>query len=149
TLHWVAGFDFPELDLDYEMVCLKHPEEYPLNEGNVASSGGLNIPVEKYEEHFQERQVPHSTALPTLLMPEANPYLVGPLARVNLCFDPLSPTARREAEKCKFERPCRNNFKSIVARALELIHAFEEAIAIVEAYQTEPSPSRVPFELQA
>jgi coenzyme F420-reducing hydrogenase alpha subunit len=149
TLHWVAGFDFPDLNLDYEMVCLKHAEEYPLNEGNVVSSGGLNIPVEQYEEHFQERQVSHSTALHSVLMPEEKPYLLGPLARINLCFDQLSATAKREAEKCRFELPCRNNFKSIIARALELIHAFEEAIAIVESYQAEPSPSRVPFEPHA
>jgi coenzyme F420-reducing hydrogenase alpha subunit len=44
------------------------------------------------------------------------------------------------------EWPCRNNFKSIIARALELITAYEEAIAIVEAYQAEPSPSRVAYE---
>jgi coenzyme F420-reducing hydrogenase alpha subunit len=145
TLHVVAGFDFPALDLDYEQVCVKHPAEYPLNEGNVVSSGGLDIPVEEYEEHFKERHVPQSTALHSVRVPGDLPYLVGPLARVNLCFDRLSPTARREAEKVKIEWPCRNNFKSIIARALELITAYEEAIAIVEDYQAEPSPSRTPF----
>jgi coenzyme F420-reducing hydrogenase alpha subunit len=116
-----------------------------LNEGNVVSSGGLDIPVEEYEEHFKERHVPHSTALHSVRVPGDVPYLLGPLARVNLCFDRLSPTARREAEKVKIEWPCRNNFKSIIARALELITAYEEAIAIVEDYQAEPSPSRTPF----
>jgi coenzyme F420-reducing hydrogenase alpha subunit len=146
TLHLVAGFDFPDLDIDYEMVSLKHPNEYPLNDGHVVSSGGLDIPVEQYEDHFEERQVPHSTSLHSVMLPAEKPYLVGPLARVNLCFDQLSPTAKREAEKCKVEWPCTNNFKSIVARALELIHAYEEAIEIIEDYQAEPSPSRVSFE---
>ena len=41
--------------------------------------------------------------------------------------------------------PCRNNFKSIVARAIELIHAFEESIAIIKDYQRELSHSRVPY----
>jgi coenzyme F420-reducing hydrogenase alpha subunit len=149
TLHWVAGFDFPELDLEYTTVCLRHPDEYPMNEGNVVSSGGLNIPVEEYEAHFQERQVPHSTALHSALLTAEAPYLVGPLARVNLNFDHLSPTARREAERCKIEWPCRNNFKSIVARALELVDAFEEAIALVESYDAEPNPSRLSFEPRA
>src|SRR5262249_37948186 len=43
TLHLVAGFSFPDLDLDYEMVCIRHPGEYPLNEGNVVTSSGLDI----------------------------------------------------------------------------------------------------------
>ncbi len=149
TLHLVAGFDFPALDLDYEMVCLRHPQEYPLNEGNIVSSSGLDIPAEQYENHFQERHVPHSTALHSVMLPAEKPYLVGPLARLNLCFDRLSPAAKREAEKCRVEWPCRNNFKSIVARALELITVYEEAIAIVEDYQAEPSPSRVLYEPKA
>jgi coenzyme F420-reducing hydrogenase alpha subunit len=145
TLHLVAGFDFPPLEIDYEMVSLKHAEEYPMNEGRVVSSTGLNIPVEAYEQHFQERHVPQSNALHSVKMPEEKSYLVGPLARVNLCFEQLSPIARREAEKCKIDWPCRNNFKSIVARALELITAYEEALHIIADYQAELNPSRVDF----
>jgi coenzyme F420-reducing hydrogenase alpha subunit len=146
TLRLVAGFDFPDLDIDYEMVCLKHPNEYPLNEGHIVSSSGLNISMEEYEKHFQECHVPHSTALHSVKLPEEKPYLVGPLARVSLCFDQLSPTAQREAEKCKVSWPCKNNFKSIIARSLELITAYEEALAIVEDYQSEPSPNRIAYE---
>jgi len=145
TLRLVAGFDFPILEQDYELVCLKHPGEYPMNEGRVVASSGLNVPVEEYEGYFEERQVKHSNALHSVLLPGAKSYLVGPLARLNLCFDQLSSTARREAEACKIEWPCRNNFKSIVARAVELIHAYEEAIRIVKAYQAEPEPGRVSF----
>ncbi|HMB06265.1 MAG TPA: Ni/Fe hydrogenase subunit alpha [Isosphaeraceae bacterium] len=145
TLRLVASFDFPDFEVDYEMVCLRHPDEYPLNEGHVVSSGGLDVPVEEYEAHFAERHVKQSTALHSVRLPGEMPYLVGPLARVNLCFDRLSPTARREAEACGVEWPCRNNFKSIVARAIELIHACEEAIEIIQGYDREPTPSRVPF----
>jgi coenzyme F420-reducing hydrogenase alpha subunit len=145
TLHLVADFEFPEFEQDYEMVCIRHPTEYPMNEGRVVSSGGLDVPVEEYERHFAERQVAHSTALHSVLLPAEKPYLVGPLARVNLCFDRLSPTARREAEACQVEWPCRNNFKSIVARGIELIDAFEEAIALVQGYTDPEAARRVPF----
>jgi sulfhydrogenase subunit alpha len=148
TLHLVAGFNFPDLDLNYEMVCVRHPTEYPLNEGTIVSSSGLSMPMEEYETHFQERQVAHSTALHSIKLPEETPYLVGPLARVNLCFDRLSPIAKREAENSKLEWPCRNNFKSVIARALELITVYEEAIAIVEDYQSELSPSRIAYPLR-
>ncbi|MFO0845872.1 MAG: Ni/Fe hydrogenase subunit alpha [Gemmataceae bacterium] len=145
TLKIVSGFDFPTFEYPYEMVSLKHPHEYPMNEGRVVSSGGLDLAMEEFEAHFQERHVPQSNALHSVLVPEEKCYLVGPLARLNLCFDQLSPTAKREAERCKIDWPCRNNFKSIAARAVEMIDAYEEAIAIVKGYQAEPAESRAPF----
>jgi sulfhydrogenase subunit alpha len=116
-----------------------------MNDGSVVSSSGLDVPAEEYEQHFQERHLPQSTALHSVVVPGDRPYLVGPLARVNLCFDQLSPTAKREAERAKLEWPCRNNYKSILARSLEIITAFEEAVRIAEGYRSEPTPSRTEF----
>jgi len=148
TLELVSAFDFPEWDHPYESVSLQHPHEYPYNHGQVVSSGGLRIDVEDYEQHFQERHMPQSTALHSVMLPEEKSYLVGPLARLNLCFDQLPATARKHAAQCGIDWPSQNNFHSIAARAIELIAAFEEAIQIVRAYQAEPSPSRMPLELR-
>jgi coenzyme F420-reducing hydrogenase alpha subunit len=145
TLQFVSQFEFPDFDADYETVCLKHPDEYPMNEGRIVSSAGLDIEIEQYEQHFEERHMPHSTALHSVLLPGNTPYLVGPLARINLCFDQLGPTARREAERCGIAWPSRNNFQSIAARAVEVIDAYEEAVRIVRSYQATPSPGRVSF----
>jgi coenzyme F420-reducing hydrogenase alpha subunit len=89
--------------------------------------------------------MPQSTALHSVMLPEAKSYLVGPLARINLCFDQLTPTAKRSAETCGIAWPSRNNFQSIAARAIEMIDAFEEAVAIVKNYHQEPAESRVLF----
>jgi coenzyme F420-reducing hydrogenase alpha subunit len=70
---------------------------------------------------------------------------VGPLARVNNCLNELPSTARREAETCGVSWPSSNNFQSIVARAIEVVASFEEAVQIVRDYNTEPALSRVPF----
>jgi coenzyme F420-reducing hydrogenase alpha subunit len=142
TVREVAAFEFPDFEADYEFVALRHPDEYPMNDGRVVSGAGLDVAVEDYEDHFAERQVAHSHALHSVRLPGESSYLVGPLARVNLHLDRLSPTARREAGSCGVAWPCRNNFKSIVARALELVHACEESIAIIEGYDEEPSPPR-------
>ncbi len=98
TLKFVAGFDFPEFEQPYQCVSLRHPAEYPLNEGHVVSSSGLDIPVDEYEQHFEERHRSQSTALHSVMLPDERHYLVGPLSRVNLCFDQLTPIAKREAE---------------------------------------------------
>ena len=145
TLRLVSSFDFPEFEVPYECVSVKHLDEYPMNEGRIVSSSGLDIAMEEFEQHFQERHMPQSTALHSVMLPEERPYLVGPLPRLNLCFDQLSPTAKREAEACGIEWPSTNNFQSIVARAIEVIDSFEEAIDIVKHYNTEPSVCRIPY----
>jgi sulfhydrogenase subunit alpha len=149
TLVFVARFDFPNFETDYDSVSLRHDSEYPMNYGSVVSSKGLKIPVENYEAHFQERHLPQSTALHSVMLPDETAYFVGPLARLNNCFEQLSPLAKRSAEACGIEWPSGNNFKSIVARAIEVIDAFEEAVAIVSDYHAEPVPSRLAFEPRA
>lgn len=149
VLHLVSGFDFPDLPRDYDSVSLRHPDEFPMNEGRVVSSSGLDIAVEEYERHFEERHVKHSTALHCVMVPDGRPYLVGPLARVNNCLEQLPPIARREAQQCGIHWPSKNNFESIVARAVEVVAAFEEAVAIVRDYQAEPAVSRVEYEPRA
>ncbi len=149
TLNLVSRFDFPDLDVDYDCVSLWHRHEYPMNHGDVVSSSGQSLTVEEYEQHFEERHRKQSTALHSVMLPEGRPYLVGPLARINHCFDQLSPQAKRAAEACGIEWPSRNNYQSIVARAVEMIDACEEAIDIVRQYRTEPQVSRVAYQPQA
>lgn len=149
TLRLVASFDFPPFDQPYDFVSLRHDSEYPLNEGRIVSSSGLDIAVDEYESHFEELHLPQSTALHSVMLPDAKPYLVGPLSRVNLCLEHLLPTARHEAESCGIVWPSHNNFHSIVARGVELIAAFEEAVEIVSQYHAEPAVSRIEYTPQA
>ena len=145
---WVAGFDFPDFRSDCEFVAVIHPHEYAMNEGPVASSTGESWPVELFDSVFQEEHVAHSTALQSYRQPGRTSYLTGPLSRVNLSRERLSPTARRVADEIKFETPCRNPFKAIIARGLEMIHAFEEALDILKTYQP-PKPGRIACEHRA
>ncbi|MCA8998247.1 MAG: Ni/Fe hydrogenase subunit alpha [Planctomycetaceae bacterium] len=146
TVKFVSQLDFPDFDMDYEFVSLQHETDFPMNHGRVVSSIGLDIPIGEYEQHFEERHVPQSTALHSVRLPDETPYLCGPLARMNLCFDQLPPLARRHAETCGIDWPTRNNFHSIVARAIETVVAFETAVSIVKDYQSPANPSRVPYE---
>ena len=145
-----SRFEFPDFARDYECVCLRAEGEYPMNHGRVISSGGLDIDVGDYERHFQERQVPWSTALQSVMLPEGQPYLCGPLARLNLCFDQLPPRARAAAEASGIPLPITNSFQSIVARAIEIVAACEEAIRIAAAHADKPiAPCRIEAEPRA
>jgi len=135
----VAGLEFPDFEQDYEFVALSHPEEYPLNEGRLVSNKGLDIEVSDFGEQFVEQHVKHSNALHSRLR-ERGAYLVGPLARFNLNFDKLPETARQVAGECGVTPPCRNPFRSIVVRAIELLFACDEALRLIAQYEPPAAP---------
>jgi coenzyme F420-reducing hydrogenase alpha subunit len=147
TVKLVAGFEMPEFEQDYEFVAVSHPDEYPLNEGRIASNKGLDIDVAEYEDHFFEQHVKHANALHSQLR-ERGSYMVGPLARFNLHFAKLTPMARQAAADVGLTVPCLNPFKSIVVRAVELVFACEEALRLIADYQPPPAP-RVEFDYRA
>jgi len=140
TVRWVAGFSFPDFRRDYEFVSLRHPEEYPLNEGRLVSSRGLDIAVREYEQHFAEEQVPHSTALHST-QKTRGPYFVGPLARYNVNFDCLGPLAQEAARAAGLEPVCRNPFQSIIVRSVEVLYACDEALRIIDNYEMPDRPA--------
>jgi coenzyme F420-reducing hydrogenase alpha subunit len=142
----VSRFDFPGVPRDYEGVCLRPAAGYPIDEGRIVSTSGLDIDADDYERHFAERQVPWSTALQSVMLPDSRPYLVGPLARVNLCHKRLPPAARLAAESCGLDFPLRLSSQSIVARAIEIVAACEDALAIVRSSAADIAPCRVPWE---
>jgi len=133
TVHWAAGFSFPEFERNYEFVALRHPQEYAIQEGWLVSNRGLDIPISEYEQHFAEDHVQHSNALHSTDL-EHGSYLVGPLARYNLNFEFLSPLAQATAKESGLGRECRNPFQGIVVRAVELVYACDEALRIIGRY---------------
>jgi sulfhydrogenase subunit alpha len=147
TARWVAKFRFPKFERDYEFVSLRHPDEYPFNEGRIVSNKGLDVPVREYENHFLEEHAPHSTALQSVIR-ERGEYFVGPLARYNLNFDKLSPSAKKAAESAGLEPECRNPFQSIIVRAVEIVYACDEALRIIDEYEMPEKPA-VEFQVRA
>jgi coenzyme F420-reducing hydrogenase alpha subunit len=135
-----AGFDFPDYERDYELVCLRHPGEYPIDRGRIVSSAGLDIAVDEYPEHFVESHVPWSNALHSTIR-ERGGYLCGPLARFALNADELSPVARDAAREVGLEPSERNPFRSIVVRCVELVYAADEALRLIAAYDQPDVPA--------
>lgn len=146
-LREVAEFKFPDFEQDYEFVSLKHPDEYPMNEGRLVSNKGLDIPISEYEQNFIEEHVPHSNALHSYIKGRGS-YMVGPLARINLNYDKLWDITKDTLKTIGFKIPCRNPFKSIIARCAEMLYSFEEALRIIDEYR-EPEKPRVDYEVRA
>ncbi len=146
TARWTATLPFPEFEFDYEFVALSHPDEYPFNEGRLISNKGLNIDISEYENNFFEEHIAYSNALHSVNK-KGNPYFVGPLARINLNFEKLTPLAKQISEEIKFVPPVTNPFKSIIARAIETIFACEEAIRLIDTIDWNTKPY-VEFEMK-
>ena len=137
-LRWTAAFDLPALEQNFTAVALRHAQEYPMNAGRLVSSRGLDIAIDRFEAQFVEHQEAHSTALHCLH--EGKPYLVGPLARLNLNLDRLPGPVRTVLESTGVSFPSRNMYHSVVARAVEILLALREAIRILEDYREPPEP---------
>jgi coenzyme F420-reducing hydrogenase alpha subunit len=69
------------------------------------------------------------------------PYLVGPLARYSLNFDRLSPIAQEAARAAGLSSVCRNPFRSIIVRSVEILQACDEALRIIESYERPERPA--------
>ena len=147
SIAWVSGLDFPDFEQDYEFCALRHPDHYAIEDGRLVSSSGLDIGPREYEEHFAETQVPHSTALQSR-MSDGGTYFLGPMARYSLNSAQLCDLAREAAEQAGLGESCRNPFKSIVVRMVEILYAFDEALRLIASYEP-PDPPVVEVEPRA
>ncbi|MFD5319221.1 Ni/Fe hydrogenase subunit alpha [Streptomyces sp. NPDC127098] len=160
TVEWVAGFDFPDAGADWELLALADPGRYAIEGGTptamaAPSSAGLTedstealptraFPVHDFERHVVERQVPDSTALYSSL--DGRRHLTGPLARYAISGRWLSPLALQAARAAGLGDPaagvvCRNPFRSILVRAVEVVYALDEALRLIDGYEPPPAPA--------
>ncbi len=141
TVEWTSGFDFPDVTGDYLFVALHDPDRYAIDSGRVVSSAGLDTDAAGFLEAAVEEHVERSTALHSRLFGR-DEYLTGPLARFALNEGQLGPAARRAATGAGLVGACRNPFRSIVVRSVELVEACEQALGIVGSYAP-PAPGAV------
>ena len=135
-----ATLNFPDYEQDFELVALAAPGEYPIDRGRVVSDAGLDIAAADYMGHFVESHVPWSNALHSQRT-DGGTYVVGPLARFATSYDELTPLAREAAAGVGLRSPEHNPFRSIVVRSVELVHAVDEALALIANYEEPDAPA--------
>ncbi|MCB0717583.1 MAG: Ni/Fe hydrogenase subunit alpha [Bacteroidetes bacterium] len=147
TAKFLSGLEFPHFERDYEYVALHRPDEYAILDGRLISNRGIDIAIPEFEGTFEELHVPHSTSLHARIKARGS-YLVGPMARYNLNFAQLADPAKEAALSVGLGETCNNPFKSILVRAIEMVHAFQTALDIVDRY-SEPAEAAVPVKPRA
>ena len=142
TVRWAAQLEFPDVECAPELLALSDPDPgaYPIDRGRIRSNGGLDIAPAEFDEHVVEEHVEHSNALHARLR-ERGTYLTGPLARYALASSALRPLAREAAREAGLGAACANPFQSIVVRAVELVQACDEALALIDGYEQPDAPA--------
>ncbi|KPC64334.1 Ni/Fe hydrogenase subunit alpha [Streptomyces chattanoogensis] len=159
TVRWVAGFDFPDAGIDTQLLALAEPGTYAIDSGTptamaAPSTVGLpedtdralpthTFPLPTFPDHVVESQVPHSTALHSLL--DGHRHLTGSLARYAISGRWLPPDVLQVAREAGLGDPregtvCRNPFRSIIVRAVEVLYAVGEALRLIDGYDPPPRP---------
>jgi coenzyme F420-reducing hydrogenase alpha subunit len=148
TVDFVTTLTAPEFVREPRLVSLRHPDEYPMNEGRIVSSDGLDIAIGTWRDAFAEDQVAWSNALQARTH-AGEVYLLGPSSRVTLNAARLHPLAAQALARTGLAEQIRvNPYWSIAARAVELVHATAEAIDIIDAYQR-PDRAFTPWQTRA
>jgi coenzyme F420-reducing hydrogenase alpha subunit len=147
SIRWTVRLPFNDNACDREYLSLRHPGEYPMNHGHICSNKGLDATMGEFLDQIREYQMDYSTALHAGIKEQEalHPYLVGPVARVNLNQDRLPQEIGNTMKECGIQLPITNSQRGIIARSIELAYAFDEAMRIIKAYEMPDRPS-VDFE---
>ena len=137
-VRWTASIAVPQDDQPFLSVAMQHPTDYAIETGAIGVSDGLRIEADAFDAHFAERHEPHSTALFSTY--HQQPYLVGPLARLNLNHARLPEAVKTLLAEIGLALPSRNLFYSLMARAVEILLALHEALRLLDAYRLPDSP---------
>lgn len=117
----------PEFSRPTEYVCLNKKGEYAIYDGDIVSSKGLRIPVEKFENNFHELQRPKEV-VKRVKSDGKTSYMVGAIARINSQSKNLKPKALKYFNGLNYKLPDYNPFHNILYQIVEVIHCLEESI---------------------
>lgn len=146
TVNLVSSLTLPDFTRVCEHVSMHDPSQYAINEGQLVSTEGLDVPNHEYPRVIIEKHVPHSNAKHATIV-DRDSFLVGPVARLNNNFDQLSADAKRAALDAGIKPPLFSPFANALARAVELVHSIDESIEIID--RLELKPETVSFEIKA
>jgi coenzyme F420-reducing hydrogenase alpha subunit len=134
-IRWAANLKFQYDSCEREYICLRNEDEYPMNYGYIVSNKGLSCDMEGFLNTIEEYQKEYSNALYSgiLRQGELHPYLVGPIARLNLNYDRLPEEIKNKIKEAGISIPLSGIDKGIIARVVEISYALYESIRLIRS----------------
>ncbi len=111
-------------------------KNYSFLDGVVKTSDGETVSEEQFGERLKRRTIPYSQAT-GYFFGEAL-HMVGALARINLNQESLHPKTKQDAQKALAVFPSQNIYHNNLAQAIEMLHAVDSSIDLINEYQAEP-----------
>ena len=130
TVELCASLPWPRFERDTEYVSLTKPDEYAFIDGEIVTSDGARLPLERYQEVTNEHLVRHSSAKHTHHLRDS--YMVGALARFNNNYEQLHPWAKKAATTLGLKPKVTNTYLNTAAQVVEIVHCVEDAIRIID-----------------
>lgn len=130
TVELYQTLPIPAFERETEYMALQKDNEYCFIDGQIASTDGGTWPVEQYRTVTNEHLVPHSSAKHTANQRQS--YMVGALARFNINHERLHPKAKAAAAALNLKPICANPYMNTVAQVVEIVHAIEDSIQLVD-----------------
>ncbi len=115
-VRWVSSFSFPQFERDYEFVALRHPREYPFNEGRLVSNRGIGARDRRFRDRIRgtprralhraplDAQAPRRVSGRTARALRAqfrSPAGLGPSARARMRTRPRVPQSVQEHRRAR------------------------------------------------
>lgn len=119
-------FTLKREDIDFAALS---DSEYSFLYGDLIRSDGSKISVAQYGEFLERVVIPYSHASGYKFGGKV--YMVGALARLNLARNNLHPKTKSDAKKYLDLFPSKNIFHNNLAQAIEILHAIDSAIDII------------------
>ncbi len=136
-----------ELTQELKFMALKDPE-FSFLEGTLITSDGTQIPPNEFENKLKRQSIPYSASTGYLFGDSI--HMVGALARMNLNRDSLHPKTKQDAALALSQFPSNNIFHNNLAQAVEMLHALDMSIDLINQYQALPEtpPTVMPKEAE-
>lgn len=130
TVTLFSRFEFEKFEREtgWAKIASTETSGYPLFGETIESSSG-SFSVGDSGSHIAEFQPEHSNAKHAWL--DGDEYRVGPLVRVVHGFEALSDMAQKATSVLNFSSMSANPFATVSARLIEIIHAVEESIQLI------------------
>ncbi len=143
----MASFSEPQLIHRSQYLALKHPNEFPIHNGNLAMDTGVEVAEAEYAALITERNVPYAHAKFSAI--QGKPYFVGALPRLNVAANQLLDEATAMIYQIGFKVPSYDVFHNNLAQAIEYLHYLEYASSIIDSLSNRPlKPGTVDYKVR-
>jgi len=103
--------------------------DYSLLDGDIIAADGGSVVPHDYANYLEHTVIPYSQASGYKF--KGNTFMVGALARLNLSRQFLHPKTKIDAADALSVFPSKNIFHNNLAQAIEILHAIDESVDIL------------------